>query len=652
MSIFKPRKAYRPFEYPEFYHEGYLPQHDSHWYPHKDKAGTNKDIADWRELSPGLKAIARKVLSGFAQTECEVENFWSNIKRWFPKPEISMMADVFSYFEALHSDAYYKNQVDFGLENIKEFFEDDELRARYDYLAGVSLDYDYKDIVENKEARKEVARALAIFSAFTEGVALYSSFAILYSFSRAPYGKLMGVSRQMEYSVRDECYSPDTEVLTTEGWVRFDKLTNQYKLAQYDPSTGDISFCNPSRLVIKDVKEDLISFNNIDVLVTPNHDMLSKTSVEREYSKVKAKELKLNQTTQIPISGYKTEGTIKEFSSLDSFRLAVLGQGFLPNNYKINNYRPINFSYTKQKDSKGDLRLPIIAEVIEELLNQLNYSYYYYEEHREGQVDVVYQIDVPAEVNIANNFSWIDLTSITSSWVDNFIEELEYWHSHMQDDSEYTIFTTLNKKEADKIQAICAIGGYATNLKYIDNNYCLYIIKQDYKNLEAITSSKIPYEGKVYCATVPHGALVTRRNNQVVIAGNCLHSHMGCRLFNKMCEEYPELREEVKEDIINASLLTIQLEHKNLDYVFKDEELSNLSKYDTQQFIINRINQKLQELGYSYRYDYDREAAANLNWFYVLTSGQNHTDFLNQRPTNYSKVEQSELTNDNFEDWI
>jgi ribonucleoside-diphosphate reductase beta chain len=48
----------------------------------------------------------------------------------------------------------------------------------------------------------EVARSLAIFSAFAEGVALYSSFAVLYSFQMR--NLLKGIGQQMKWSVRDE----------------------------------------------------------------------------------------------------------------------------------------------------------------------------------------------------------------------------------------------------------------------------------------------------------------------------------------------------------------------------------------------------------------------------------------------------------------
>ncbi len=47
-----------------------------------------------------------------------------------------------------------------------------------------------------------IARSLAIFSAFAEGVSLYSAFAVLYSFQLR--NLLKGIGQQMKWSVRDE----------------------------------------------------------------------------------------------------------------------------------------------------------------------------------------------------------------------------------------------------------------------------------------------------------------------------------------------------------------------------------------------------------------------------------------------------------------
>jgi ribonucleoside-diphosphate reductase beta chain len=61
---------------------------------------------------------------------------------------------------------------------------------------------DVRDSFNEEINWHEVAKSLAIFSAFTEGVNLFSSFAILLSFKMR--NKLKGVGQIVEWSIRDE----------------------------------------------------------------------------------------------------------------------------------------------------------------------------------------------------------------------------------------------------------------------------------------------------------------------------------------------------------------------------------------------------------------------------------------------------------------
>ena len=74
----------------------------------------------------------------------------------------------------------------------------------------------------------------------------------------------------------DECFSADTEILTENGFVRFDWLGGQ-KVAQYDAATKNISFVQPIRKIKKRPSSKMIrveSQNNFDLHMTENHEML------------------------------------------------------------------------------------------------------------------------------------------------------------------------------------------------------------------------------------------------------------------------------------------------------------------------------------------------------------------------------------------
>ena len=128
-----------------------------------------------------------------------------------------------------------------------------------------------------------------------------------------------------------------------------------------------------------------------------------------------------------------------------------------------------------------------------------------------------------------------------------------------------------------------------------------------------------------------------------------LHSKMGCQLFRHMCEEDESLLDSCKEDIYTAAKTMVELEEKYIDKMFEMGDIEGMRSFDLKQFIRKRANDKLQELGYTDKrrlFNYDKQGAANLDWFFHLTGGHTHTDFFAVRPTDYSKANEGE----DFED--
>ena len=191
MGLFDERIAYKPFEYPEYYTEGWLKQAQAFWL--HTEIPMSGDVKDWNEkLTESEKNLVGNILLGFAQTECAVSDYWTQkVVSWFPKHEIQQMAMIFGSQETIHAVAYsYLNET-LGLENFEAFLHEPATAERFENLVA----YDGSDPVG-------IGRSLAIFSAFAEGVSLYSAFAVLYSFQLR--NCLKGIGQQMKWSVRDE----------------------------------------------------------------------------------------------------------------------------------------------------------------------------------------------------------------------------------------------------------------------------------------------------------------------------------------------------------------------------------------------------------------------------------------------------------------
>lgn len=194
-DITKERVVYKPFEYPEA-HDFWMKQQQAHWL--HTEVPMMSDVNDWKQnLSETEKNIIGSILKGFAQTETVVNDYWSGlVTKWFRKPEIIKMAVTFGAFETIHAEAYSLLNEELGLDDFSEFLEDKSTMAKIQALMDVR-DSHLDDIDWH-----ERAKSLAIFSAFTEGVNLFSSFAVLLSFKLR--NLLKGVGQIVEWSIRDE----------------------------------------------------------------------------------------------------------------------------------------------------------------------------------------------------------------------------------------------------------------------------------------------------------------------------------------------------------------------------------------------------------------------------------------------------------------
>jgi ribonucleoside-diphosphate reductase beta chain len=184
------RPHYKPFEYQTAF-EFYKDQHRAHWLA--DEVPLASDLNDWKmKLTESEKNLVGNILKSFAQTETYVNDYWSTkVAVWFPKHEIKAMACAFADFESIHAEAYARLNEELGLDNFEAFMEDEEAKAKIDRLVEQPGDTLY-----------DKALSLAIFSAFTEGVNLFSSFAVLMSFQLR--NMMKGTGQIVEWSVRDE----------------------------------------------------------------------------------------------------------------------------------------------------------------------------------------------------------------------------------------------------------------------------------------------------------------------------------------------------------------------------------------------------------------------------------------------------------------
>lgn len=213
--------AFKPFKYPRAY-EFYELHESMHWMPKEIPLG--EDVKDWNESTPEKQAFIHSTLNLFTQSDVQVGSGYNVLLRIFKPTEIRMALSSFAARECVHMDSYSLFQDTIGLpeKTYSEFLEIPEMLGKMEFIEKAKVrkyeDYEREFVeaigdidesyVQAREEwidtrfRRDVARMLAVYGALTEGVALFSSFAMLLNNQR--FNKFPGLCQIVTWSIRDE----------------------------------------------------------------------------------------------------------------------------------------------------------------------------------------------------------------------------------------------------------------------------------------------------------------------------------------------------------------------------------------------------------------------------------------------------------------
>lgn len=116
-----------------------------------------------------------------------------------------------------------------------------------------------------------------------------------------------------------------------------------------------------------------------------------------------------------------------------------------------------------------------------------------------------------------------------------------------------------------------------------------------------------------------------------------LHSEAGCKLYRTLIEENPEINTPTFQwHIYKGFELSLENEFKYIDKVFELGDLDTINKEQLKNFMYDRANRKLKELGLKPKYDVDDDLLKEMAWFYIMVSGEQQTDFFDNKDSGYS----------------
>lgn len=364
------------------------------------------------------------------------------------------------------------------------------------------------------------------------------------------------------------CHDDKTEVLTEKGWVNWANYNWTDLLGTMHPTNGLLQFQAPLQKHIYEYDGYLVHSNNkrIDFGVTPNHRMLVRKWDERKRT--------LSDNFSFQEAGalgwyvglpHSTRGWIgtdlvkiaieddREYDGDDFFALIalVVSDGYAGNSEKGKDV--VSFCCFD----------PIRRNMVAEFAKKLGY----HEAERKG----VWTRTSPALAAwIRNNcYTGLGFKAIHKRIPDiikcgcgyQIKHFIKFFGDKNHNPDAQEVYYSSSKRLIDDLQELLLrIGKRSTiclrNARssfYEDGNnglgqliesketYQLYASSTDRLCLERqknIETDK--YKGLVYCATVPNGTLVTRRNGSVLVSGNCwAHSSVSAALIVRAVNNLP-----------------------------------------------------------------------------------------------------------------
>jgi ribonucleoside-diphosphate reductase beta chain len=207
------RSSFKPFNYPWAY-DAWLKHEQSHWL--HTEVPMAEDEKDWKKkLTKEEKQFLTHIFRFFTQGDIDVAGgYVKNYLPYFPQPEVRMMLLGFAAREALHVAAYSHLIETLGLPETtyNQFLDYEEMRAKHEYVLNAS---------NGLSNTASVAENIALFSAFTEGMQLFSSFIMLLNYPR--HGKMKGMGQIVTWSIVDETQHAESMIKLFRTYIEENK---------------------------------------------------------------------------------------------------------------------------------------------------------------------------------------------------------------------------------------------------------------------------------------------------------------------------------------------------------------------------------------------------------------------------------------------
>jgi DNA polymerase I-like protein with 3'-5' exonuclease and polymerase domains len=341
------------------------------------------------------------------------------------------------------------------------------------------------------------------------------------------FRKVLVADEGKEWISGDFCYSADTEVLTRQGWQRFDALDSMLgeEVAQWQD--GLISFVKPQAYYRSHFTGNLVQVDGraVKFAVTPSHDLvfIDTTGTTR---KIKAETL----IKGVPckwrfVSAGRLQGGLAEDSDL--LRLVAAIQADATD-------RGMAWRFWLSREDKV-ARVPY-------LLDRLGIAFSTGFSEAKGN-QTFFQFGHNARIDRYlsredKTFKLEAFLSLDEASREAFLKELPFWDGQRDKGS----YCSTNLTNCEVVQILAVITGHRSNThtyQWKEDRKLLgvtHLSSRWYSGVAKLEVKSLAYDGEVFCVSVPSGAIVTRRNGSPVILGNSQQEPRWTIHYSEICK--------------------------------------------------------------------------------------------------------------------